>query len=99
MIPDEPAPDAPSRRSVGAPAERDGEVPGGPAGRGRLVLSVAAVACAVIGLIALAAILLTAFLGGTVWPGFVLASYFCLPIAFLLMATLVVLSALARRRS
>ncbi|RJT77356.1 hypothetical protein D6T63_15180 [Arthrobacter cheniae] len=58
-----------------------------------------AVVFAAIGLVSLAAILATAFLQGTVWPGFVLASYFCLPIAFLLMAALVVWSVLARRRS
>ncbi|MCU1631486.1 MAG: hypothetical protein JWM61_138 [Micrococcaceae bacterium] len=95
MLPDESASDSPARdpRDPLAPDLTE------PAGRGRLVLTVLAVVFAAIGLVSLAAILATAFLQGTVWPGFVLASYFCLPIAFLLMAALVVWSVLARRRS
>lgn len=65
----------------------------------RLVVMVAAVGLAAVGLLSLAAILLTAFLQGEVWPGFVLATYVCLPVAFLLMVSLVVRSFLARRRS
>lgn len=74
-------------------------VPVGSAPHGPPVLMILAVSLAVIGLVALAAILVSALLGWTVWPGFVLASYFCLPVAFLLMAALVVRAALRRRRS
>jgi hypothetical protein len=63
------------------------------------VILVLAVIFAAVGLLSLAAILATAFLQGTVWPGFVLATYFCLPIAFLLMASLLIWSAVSRRRS
>ncbi|MHA7210346.1 hypothetical protein [Arthrobacter sp. MDT1-65] len=95
MTPDEPAP-APSpdhlQRNTGD------EAPDGTS-RGRSVVLVLAVVFAALGLLSLAAILATAFLQGTVWPGFVLATYFCLPIAFLLMAFLVVWSAVSRRRS
>lgn len=92
MIPDEPAAspsnDQPER---GSGAERPSP--------GRSAVMVLAVAFAAIGLLSLAAILATAFLQGTVWPGFVLATYFCLPIAFLLMSSLVIWSAVSRRRS
>lgn len=96
MIPDEPAPSPSSSQPRGDAA------PGGSAedaSRARFLVMALAVAFAVIGLLSLAAILATAFLGGTVWPGFVLATYFCLPIAFLLMTSLVIWSVVARRRS
>ncbi len=63
------------------------------------MVMVLAVVFAGIGLLSLAAILTTAFLQGTVWPGFVLATYLCLPIAFLLMMSLVLWSVRTRRRS
>lgn len=96
MIPDEPAQsptsDQPLRNAApGAGTEGSS--------RSRFLVMVLAVAFAAVGLLSLAAILATAFLGGTVWPGFVLATYFCLPIAFLLMISLVVWSAIARRSS
>ena len=95
MIPDEPAP-APSPDDP----LRDGtDEPRNETSRGRSVILVLAVTFAAIGLVSLAAILATAFLQGTVWPGFVLATYFSLPIAFLLMATLVIWSAVSRRTS
>ncbi|AUZ86638.1 hypothetical protein ACX80L_16845 [Arthrobacter sp. MDT1-48-3] len=96
MIPDQTPPSRP------APHPLQGPVPGGDAGRssrGRFGVLVLAVAFAGIGLLSLAAILVTALLQGTVWPGFVLATYFCLPIAFLLMVSLVAGSVVARRRS
>jgi hypothetical protein len=92
MIPDEPA----------ASPSTDQPEPGSGAERsspGRSAVMVLAVAFAAIGLLSLAAILATAFFQGTVWPGFVLATYFCLPIAFLLMSSLVIWSAVSRRRS
>ncbi|OUM40748.1 hypothetical protein B8W74_14815 [Arthrobacter agilis] len=64
-----------------------------------MIVMILAVAFAIVGLLSLAAILATAFVQGTVWPGFVLASYFCLPTAFLLMVALVVWSVIGRRRT
>ncbi|MEG9246977.1 hypothetical protein V6S67_02675 [Arthrobacter sp. Soc17.1.1.1] len=93
MIPDEPAPAHSPDPRHGTGDTQDGR------SRGRSVVLILAVAFAAVGLVSLAAILATAFLQGTVWPGFVLATYFCLPIAFLLMAALVVWSAVSRRRS
>lgn len=96
MIPDEPAPS----RSPDQPLPEDVRDSGAEESqRGRSVVMILAVAFAVIGLLSLAAILLAAFLGGYVWPGFVLATYFCLPIAFLLMTSLVLWSVVTRRRS
>ncbi|WP_104181010.1 hypothetical protein [Arthrobacter sp. B0490] len=96
MTPDEPAP-VPSpdhlQRETAAADAPDGT------SRRRSVVLVLAVVFAALGLLSLTAILATAFLQGTVWPGFVLATYFCLPIAFLLMVVLVVWSAVSRRRS
>ncbi|MDQ0733585.1 hypothetical protein [Arthrobacter agilis] len=94
MIPDEPTP-APSPDS---PRNAVDDFPDRTS-RGRSVILVLAVIFAAVGLLSLAAILATAFLQGTVWPGFVLATYFCLPIAFLLMASLLIWSAVSRRRS
>lgn len=92
MIPDEPA----VSPSTDQPGPGSGAERRSPA---RFAVMVLAVAFAAIGLLSLAAILATAFLQGTVWPGFVLATYFCLPIAFLLMASLVIWSVVSRRRS
>ncbi len=94
MIPDEPAPSAPIDPAQGRPAGGAED-----SSRGRLVVMVFAVALAAVGLLSLAAILLTALLQGAVWPGFVVATYFCLPIAFLLMVSLVLWSVVSRRRS
>ncbi len=72
----------------------------GPDGhRWRMLLTIAAVTCAVLGLVSLLAILGTAWLQGTVWPGFVAAAMIFLPLGFLLMCALVVGAALSRRRS
>ncbi|OUM41228.1 hypothetical protein [Arthrobacter sedimenti] len=94
MIPNEPA----SSPSPEHPLQGPGGASVQPSRPGR-ALMVLAVVFAAIGLVSLAAILLTAFLQGPVWPGFVLATYFCLPIAFLLMGAAVVSSAISRRRS
>ncbi|MBG6225784.1 hypothetical protein IWX63_002367 [Arthrobacter sp. CAN_A2] len=96
MIPDESA-TSPSSDHPGETTAPDGG-PGTPS-HGRLLVMVLAVAFAGVGLVSLIAILATAFLQGTVWPGFVLASYFCLPIAFLLMVSLLIRSAISRRNS
>ncbi len=95
MSPEESAPGTPRPASSEAHADRAGEIAGG----GPLVLMVLAVGFAVIGLVSLTAILVSAFFQWTVWPGFVLASYFCLPLAFLLMVVLVLRAAIGRRRT
>ncbi|THJ66683.1 hypothetical protein E8P82_06970 [Arthrobacter echini] len=94
MIPDESAPrfpDEPLPPTAPESADRPK--------RARFVLMVCAVGFAVIGLASLAAILVSAFFDWTIWPGFVLVSYFFLPIAFVLMCSLILLSAISRRRS
>lgn len=96
MIPDEPVSRPPSEQPADtSPAADRAESPSGV----RLTIMVLAVVFAVAGLASLVAILATAFLQGTIWPGFVLATYFCLPIAFILMMSLVILSVRSRRRS
>lgn len=65
----------------------------------RLILMVTAVTLAIIGLLSLAAVLITAFLQGTVWPGFVAGAYVCLPVAFVLMILMVISGIRARRRA
>ncbi len=94
MTPDEPIP----HRAADQPTD------GAPSGvetssRARLAVMVLAVGLAGVGLLSLAAILVTAFFQGTVWPGFLLTAYFCLPIAFLLMVSLVIRSVITRGRS
>lgn len=70
----------------------------GRAQRARLVLLVAAVVFALVGLLSLAAVLLSAWVGAEPWPGFVSAAYFCLPFGFLLMILTLVLSLFSRVR-
>lgn len=70
-----------------------------PARRARLVLLVSAVVLAAAGLAALLAVLVSAWLGAEVWPGFVTAAYFLLPLGFLLMIVNVVVSVVLRSRS
>ncbi|MHA7275403.1 hypothetical protein [Arthrobacter sp. HLT1-21] len=65
----------------------------------RLALMVTAVVLAAVGLLCLAAVLVTAFLEGTVWPGFVAGAYVCLPVAFILMMLLVISGIWARKRA
>jgi len=60
---------------------------------------IAAVVLAAIGLLSLAAVLVTAFLQGTVWPGFVAGAYVCLPVAFVLMMLMVISGIRARKRA
>jgi TRAP-type C4-dicarboxylate transport system permease small subunit len=66
--------------------------------RARLVLPIAAVILAVIGLLSLAVVLLSAWAGAEAWPGFMTAAYFCLPLGFLLMTLSVVVSVVSRGR-
>lgn len=67
--------------------------------RARLVLLVAAVALAVLGLLSLVAVLLSAWIGAEPWPGFVTAAYFFLPLGFLLMIVSVVVNVISRGRT
>lgn len=66
--------------------------------RGRLVLLIAAVTLAGVGLLSLGAVLLSALIGAEPWPAFVAAAYFFLPLGFLLMLVSVIVSVIARRR-
>lgn len=67
--------------------------------RARLVLLIAAVVLAVIGLLSLVVVLVSAWVGADPWPGFMTAAYFCLPLGFLLMILNVVVSVISRGRS
>jgi hypothetical protein len=99
MIPEEPAPGAsPTHASSDVSADAASPTSAGRTSRGRSALTVLAAVSAAVGFLALAAILLTALLGRDVWPGFVLLTYVCLPLSFLLMAALVVGSFVSRRR-
>jgi hypothetical protein len=64
-----------------------------------MVLTIAAVACAALGLVSLLAVLGTAWLQGTVWPGFVAGAMVFLPLGFLLMCALVLAAVFTRSRS
>jgi TRAP-type C4-dicarboxylate transport system permease small subunit len=66
--------------------------------RARLVLPIAAVILAVVGLLSLAVVLLSAWAGAEAWPGFMTAAYFCLPLGFLLMILSVVVGVVSRGR-
>ena len=66
--------------------------------RARLVLPIAAIILAVVGLLSLAVVLLSAWAGAEAWPGFMTAAYFCLPLGFLLMILSVVVSVVSRGR-
>ena len=91
-----------SHNPPSVPAANDASGPTGDhaqAQRGRLVLLVAAVALAVIGLLSLMAVLLSAWIGTEPWPGFMAAAYFFLPLGFLLMIVSVVASVISRGRT
>lgn len=84
------------------PAANDDAAPvrgRGQAHRARLALLIAAVALAVLGLLSLVAVLLSAWIGAEPWPGFVTAAYFFLPLGFLLMIISVVVNVVSRGRS
>lgn len=85
------------------PAPADDGAPGHPVpqrGRGgRLILLIAAVGLAALGLLALVAVLVSSSFGAEAWPGFVLAAYVCLPLGFLLMAVNVIISIRLRGRA
>ncbi|WP_155853853.1 hypothetical protein [Arthrobacter sp. H5] len=91
-----------SENSSGAKPAPDGqsstEVPRRLSSALRL-LTVAAVVLSLIGLFSLAAVLLTEFLQGQVWLGFIAIAYFCLPAAFLLMVVLVIAGVRGRHRT
>ena len=64
----------------------------------RLVLTILAGLLAVVGVASLGALLLAALQGGSIWPGFAAGAFYALPVAFLLMAGLVIGSIVHRRR-
>ena len=68
------------------------------AGTWRRVLTVAAAVLAVAGLLSLGMVLLAALGSAAVWPGFAAGSIYLLPVAFLLMAGLVIDGIRRRRR-
>ena len=64
----------------------------------RLVLTVLAAVLAVAGVASLGLLLLEALRGAEIWPGFAAGAFYALPVAFLLMAGLVIDSIVHRRR-
>ena len=64
----------------------------------RLLATTLAAVLAVAGVVSLAALLLEALRGETVWPGFAAGAFYALPLAFLMMAGLVIDSIVRRRR-
>ncbi|WP_066301782.1 hypothetical protein [Arthrobacter luteolus] len=64
----------------------------------RLVLTVVAAVLAVAGVASLGLLLLEALRGAEIWPGFAAGAFYALPVAFLLMAGLVIDSIVHRRR-
>ncbi|MET4060799.1 hypothetical protein ABIB35_002355 [Arthrobacter sp. UYP6] len=65
--------------------------------RWRRILTGAAAFLAVLGMLCLAAVLLSALRGESVWPGFAAGAIYALPTAFLLMAALII-DGIRRRR-
>ncbi|WP_104104977.1 hypothetical protein [Arthrobacter sp. 08Y14] len=64
----------------------------------RRVLSGTAATLAVLGLLCLGVVLLSALRGESVWPGFAAGAIYLLPAAFLLMAGLIIDGIRRRRR-
>ncbi|MDN3481779.1 hypothetical protein QMA10_07565 [Arthrobacter sp. APC 3897] len=64
----------------------------------RRLLSGTAAMLAVLGLLCLGAVLLSALRGESVWPGFAAGAIYLLPAAFLLMAGLIIDGIRRRRR-
>ncbi|MFJ7751738.1 hypothetical protein ACIQXM_17505 [Arthrobacter sp. NPDC097144] len=66
--------------------------------RWRRVLTGVAALLAVLGLLCLGAVLLSALRGESVWPGYAAGAIYALPAAFLLMAALIIDGIRRRRR-
>ncbi|MEB7503828.1 hypothetical protein [Arthrobacter koreensis] len=64
----------------------------------RLAATALAAVLAVAGVASLAALLLEALRGEVIWPGFAAGAFYALPLAFLIMAGLVIDSIVRRRR-
>ena len=64
----------------------------------RLTLTILAGVLAMVGVASLGALLLEALQGETIWPGFAAGAFYALPVAFLLLAGLVIDSIVHRRR-
>ncbi len=60
--------------------------------------TVAAVILAAIGLMALAAVLISTAVGVQVWSGLLLLAYTCLPVAFIVLIAMVVVGLVRRRQ-
>lgn len=65
---------------------------------GRMLFTALAGMLAVAGVVSLAALLLEALRGEVIWPGFAAGAFYALPLAFLMMAGLVIDSIVRRRR-
>lgn len=89
-----------SRADGPAPASAPGPETPSAAGRSplRVLLTVLAAVLAVAGVGSLAALLLEALRGEDIWPGFAAGAFYALPVAFLMMAGLVIDSIVRRRR-
>ena len=70
--------------------------PEGP--RWRRVLTGAAALLAVVGLLCLAVVVLSGLRSESIWPGYAAGAFYALPVAFLLMAGLVIDGIRRRRR-
>jgi hypothetical protein len=70
--------------------------PEGP--RWRRILTGAAALLAVVGLLCLGVVVLSGLRSESVWPGFAAGAFYALPVAFLLMAGLVIDGIRRRRR-
>ncbi|MER2137254.1 MAG: hypothetical protein ABS909_05260, partial [Arthrobacter sp.] len=64
----------------------------------RMLVTALAGLLAVAGVGSLAALLLEALRGEVIWPGFAAGAFYALPLAFIMMAGLVIDSILRRRR-
>ncbi|MFZ3453478.1 hypothetical protein [Arthrobacter sp. 7Tela_A1] len=95
-----PDPGKPAAESPGRPpvSEGTGTVPRTSRSPLRLIVTVLAGLLALAGVASLAALLLEALRGESVWPGFAAGAFYALPVAFVLMAGLVIDSIVRRRR-
>ncbi|MCC3284111.1 hypothetical protein [Arthrobacter caoxuetaonis] len=95
-----PHPGKSAANSPGGPAHSEGAgaPPRTPRSPLRLIVTVLAALLALAGVASLAALLLEALRGESVWPGFAAGAFYALPIAFVLMAGLVIDSIVRRRR-
>lgn len=60
--------------------------------------TIAAVVLAAVGVTSLAAVLISTAVGAQVWPGLLFLAYTCLPLAFIVLAAMVIVGLVHRRR-